>query len=310
MPDREFFYESADGATRIRAMAWEPERPRAVLQIAHGICGSIAGYEHFAARMASYGFAVAGNDHLGHGKSVRRDDDLGFFAEEHGWDCAVHDMRRLRLMTEERFPGLPYFMLGHSMGSFLLRTYMIKYPEDLSGALICGTGQQPAAMVGAGAAFLDRYIQRRGARFRSRSLLNLGMGAMNRHLSPTRTPYDWISRDAQYIDRYAARGMAFTPTLGMLRDMVRGLQFIESAENVRKMRPELPVIFMSGEMDPVGEEGRGVRRAAISFISGGMRDVSLRLYADARHEILNEINRNEVYGDITKWLRSKMTEEE
>jgi len=187
---------------------------------------------------------------------------------------------------------------------------MIKYPEDLSGALICGTGQQPAAMVGAGAAFLDRYIQRRGARFRSRSLLNLGMGAMNRHLSPTRTPYDWISRDAQYIDRYAARGMAFTPTLGMLRDMVRGLQFIESAENVRKMRPELPVIFMSGEMDPVGEEGRGVRRAAISFISGGMRDVSLRLYADARHEILNEINRNEVYGDIAKWLRSKMTEEE
>lgn len=310
MPDREFFYESADGVTLIRAMAWEPERPRAVLQIAHGICGSIAGYAHFASYMASHGFAVTGNDHLGHGKSVRSADDLGFFAEEHGWDCAVRDMRRLRSMTETRFPNLPYFMLGHSMGSFLLRSYMIKYPEDLSGALICGTGHQPAAMVSAGAAFLERYIQRRGARFRSRSLLNLSLGAMNRHIVPARTQYDWISRDAQYIDRYAARGMAFTPTLGMLRDMVRGLQFIESSDNVRQMRAALPVVFMSGDMDPVGEDGRGVRRAAISFIAGGMQDVSLRLYPGARHEILNEINRYEVYGDIVKWLRSKMSEGE
>ena len=299
---------SSDGRTPLRVRRCLPERvPKAVVQIAHGIAEHVERYDDFAAFLAEHGFAVVANDHLGHGKTAQTPEDLGFFADKDGWETVVADMRKIFDRTSKEHPGIPYFLFGHSMGSFLARSYLIRCGYGLRGVVLSGTGQQPAPVVAAGLAIGSWEIRRHGARYRSDLLNNMAFGSYTRGITPLRTLSDWLSRDEAQVDRYVADPLCgFIPTAGLFRDMMHGIAFNQSARNLARMQKDLPVYFMSGDHDPVGANGKGVMKAYESFLRAGMSDATLRLYAGGRHEMLNEINRDEVYRDLLHWLESKL----
>lgn len=301
-------FQSCNGKTNIRFRRCMPETaPRAVVQLAHGIAEHVERYDDFAAFLASNGFLVVANDHLGHGKSAEEESDLGFFGEIGGWELAVGDMRKLYERTHAAFPGLPYFLFGHSMGSFLARTYLIKYRDGLAGAVLSGTAQQPAAVVSAGIRLGRMECRKYGARYKSERLNDMAFGSYNKKFEPRRTVSDWISRDEAAVDRYQADPLCgFIPSAGLFTDIMEGLAFNQKPKNVARMKKDLPVYFISGDHDPVGANGKGVIKAYRSFLKAGMTDVTLKLYHGGRHEMLNELNKDEVYADILVWLNSKI----
>lgn len=281
--------------------------PRAVVQIAHGIAEHVERYDAFAEFLARNGFLVVANDHLGHGKSITDASELGFFAESAGWELAVNDMHQLYALTHAEYPALPYFLFGHSMGSFLTRTYIIKYPSELMGAVICGTGQQPDALIQIGRTVGRAEIRRKGAAYRSPLLNNLAFGAYNRGIEPKRTDYDWLTRDPAIVDAYAADPLCgFVPTAGLFTDMMDGLAYISRRANLERMDSKLPILFISGDKDPVGENGKGVQKAYDRFLKAGMQDVTMKLYPNCRHEILNELCKAQVMEDVADWLSAKI----
>lgn len=306
----EYTFTSCNGKTGIRVRRHDPDgAARGIVQIAHGIAEHIERYDDFADFLAQNGFIVVGNDHLGHGKSINDPSELGFFAENGGWELAVGDMRKLYEATSGENPGLPYFIFGHSMGSFLTRTYLIRYRSGLAGAVICGTGQQNPAVVEGGLLLGKMEIRKHGAKYRSQKLNDLAFGKYNAAFAPARTVSDWLSRDEESVDKYVDDELCgYIPSAGLFVDMLTGVKYIGSQRNVERMKKDLPVFFISGDKDPVGENGKGVMRAYRSFLKAGMSDVTLKLYHDCRHELLNELNRREVYSDVLSWLVSKLPE--
>ena len=302
----EYTFPSSDGKNEIRVREWRPDGAvKGSVQIAHGIAEYGPRYDGFCRFLAENGFAAAVNDHLGHGRTVRSREDLGFFAEEGGWELAVRDLHALHRRLLAEFPAKPAFLFGHSMGSFLTRTYLIGQPRELSGAIICGTGQQPGPIVAGGKLMAELEIRRNGARSRSDRLNALAFSSYNKGFEG-RTPSDWLSRDPGIVDRYVEDPLCgFVPTAALFRDMMGGIRFISRQANVERMRKDLPVLFISGEKDPVGEYGKGVKRAFAAFRRAGMKDVTLKLYPDCRHELLNELNKDEVMADVLAWIEEK-----
>ncbi|MGO5050421.1 alpha/beta fold hydrolase [Dysosmobacter sp. Sow4_B12] len=300
----EFTFPSADGRTSIHAVEWLPDGPvRAVLQISHGVAEYILRYEPFAAYLTERGFAVVGHDHLGHGASVAEGAPRLYFGPRGSWDWVVEDLYTRRCLAGKRFPGVPYFLLGHSMGSFLARAYLIRYPGTVDGAVIMGTGHMTSAFVAAGRLFVGREIRRVGETRPSDAVTKLSFGTYNRAFAPNRTAFDWVSADRANVDAYIADPLCGgNPSMGLFREMLSGIAFMTRPENLRKMNANTPIFFVSGSMDPVGEFGRGVRRACRSFQKAGMREVSIKLYPGLRHEILNEACRKAVYADVCRWL--------
>ena len=300
---------SANGTSSIRVRRCTPDTaPRAVIQLTHGIAEHVERYDAFAAFLAEHGFLVVANDHLGHGKSAASDDELGFFSPVRGWDMVLSDMHTLYERTREEYPALPYFLLGHSMGSFLVRCYLSKYPGGLTGAIISGTGQQPGLILIGGKTAGKLEIRRHGPQYRSKLLNNLAFGSYNKRIKPQRTEYDWLCRDEAVVDAYIADPLCgFIPSAGLLTDMLGGIQYMENPANVRNMDKTLPVLFFAGDADPVGDYGKGVKKAYDSFLAAGMEDVTLKLYPGCRHECLNELNKDEVFADVLAWLESKLS---
>ena len=304
----DYFFLSGNQKTQIHVRRCSPNgTPRGIVQIAHGIAEHVERYDRFAEFLAERGFLVVANDHLGHGQSIDSEDDLGFLAETGGWELAVSDMHRLFELTSEEYPGLPYFLFGHSMGSFLARTYIINYPSELTGAVICGTGQQSSGLIQSGRTVGKAEIRRKSAKYRSQLLNNIAFGAYNNGIESKRTDYDWLTRDPAIVDAYIADPLCgFVPTAGLFTDMMDGLAYISRRANMEQMDKELPVLFISGDKDPVGENGKGVLKAYTYFLNAGMKDVTLKLYHDCRHEILNELCKDQVMEDVADWLTQKM----
>lgn len=308
MVRNEFTFPSADGRTAIHAVEWLPEGDvRAVLQISHGVAEYILRYEPFAEYLTARGFAVAGHDHLGHGGSVAEGAARLYFGPRGSWSWVVDDLYTRRQLAGKRFPGVPCFLLGHSMGSFLARTYLIRYPGTVDGAVLMGTGQQSPALIAGGRAVAAAESARIGEDRASPLVEKLAFGAYNKRFAPNRTSNDWLSVSTENVDRYLADPLCGgTPTSGLFREMLGGLTFIAKPENLKRMNLNTPVLFISGEMDPVGDCGRGVKKAFRSFQKAGVRDVSLQLYPELRHEILCEDCRETVYGDIFQWLEARI----
>lgn len=308
MVRNEFTFLSADGQTSIHAVEWLPEGDvRAVLQISHGVAEYILRYEPFAAYLTARGFAVAGHDHLGHGASVAEGGARLYFGPKDSWNWVVDDIYARRQLAGKRFPGVPYFLLGHSMGSFLARTYLIRYPGTVDGAVIMGTGQQSPALIAGGKAIAAGESARIGEDRASPLVEKLAFGAYNKRFAPNRTASDWLSVSMENVDRYLADPLCGgTPTSGLFREMLGGLTFIAKPENLRKMNLNTPILFISGEMDPVGDCGKSVKKAFRSFQKAGVRDVSLKLYPELRHEILCEDCKEMVYEDVYQWLNARV----
>lgn len=302
---KEFYFPSSDSSSRIHAAEWTPGElaPVGVLQIAHGIAEYGMRYAPFAEFMTAHGFVVVANDHLGHGLSAEKGAETIFFGERDGWQHAVDDMYALRCLMNEKYPDLPYFLMGHSMGSFLTRTYLIRYPGTVDAAIIVGTGQQSPLLLAGGTAVAEAAGRLHGFRSYSPRVEALAFGAYNRAFSPNRTNCDWLSVSDNNVDSYLADPLCGGKvSIGLFRDMLGGLRFIGTQKNVNAMDTATPILFLSGEKDPVGDMGKGVRKAFESFRRAGVRDTELRLYKGLRHEILNEDCRAVVYNDVWDWI--------
>lgn len=302
----EFFLPS-NGKGRIHCAVWLPEgQPRAIVQIVHGIAEHIGRYDEFARFLTSHGILVTADDHMGHGGSVSDETVQGYF--HGGWDEAVADVRALTEHTAAQYPGVPYFLLGHSMGSFMARNYLFRYPDaGLAGAIISGTGWQSGLTLRLGLAVCHSEAKKRGETHSSPVIQKLIFGAYNKQFPDARTANDWICSVPEIVDAYEADPMCgFAPSIGLARDMLGGIGLIEKKENLAKMPKDLPVFFFAGALDPVGACGKGVLRAEQAFKKAGMRDVSCKLYPDGRHEMLNEKNKATVFEDVLGWIEKKL----
>lgn len=277
---------------------------KAVLQIAHGMAEHLERYEGFARVLCENGIAVYINDHLGHGGSVKNDEELGYFGKKDGWQHFVEDCHELTKIAKSENPGKPYIFFGHSMGSFVARAYSLKYSAEIDGAVFCGTsGPNPAA--GAGILITKLITKLKGDHYRSKLIDKIGFGSYNSKFEG-RTPFDWLSRDNFEVDKYIADkycGFLFTaPGYG---DLFALLGYVSSKEWFANLSKELPVLLISGAMDPVGNYSKGVDQVCDMLKAQGKTNVKKILYPDARHEILNESACfDTVCKDVIEWIDS------
>jgi len=282
---------------------WKPAgEARAIVQIVHGMAEHIARYDRLARALCAAGYAVAGYSHLGHGPEAK-EEDLGFFADKGGWNAVVEDIHKARLLLQEHFDGKPHILLGHSMGSFATREYLLRYARDLRGCILSGTGSFPAPLCSAGmlAARLCGMIN--GWHKPAALVDKLAFGGQNKAFEPARTKFDWLSRDEIEVDKYVADPLCgFLFTARGYYDMFSGLKALSDLSRLKRMPANLPVRFISGSADPVGANGKGVETVSRQFLSAGMKKTDVRLYEAARHELFNETNREEVTRDLIAWL--------
>lgn len=307
MKRTQFYFYSEDDV-KINAYCWEPEEKmelRGVIQIAHGMAEHILRYEDFCAFMVDNGFIVYGNDHRGHGNSIIAPDDKGFFAESNGFERVVSDMNQLSATIKKDYPHLPLIILGHSMGSFLTRRYVQVYPNDVNGIILSGIGGDKGMLgkIGLRLAKWDR--RRKGPRTPSPLMDKLTFGNYNKKFAPARTKFDFLSRDHAVVDEYIADDKCgFVCTTGLFIDLISGMETIHRNSEVKKTPSDLPIFLIAGNMDPVGDDGKGVQEVYDQYIQHGIDNISFKLYENARHEVLNEVNKEEVYQDILRWIKA------
>ncbi|MBR5001772.1 MAG: lysophospholipase [Firmicutes bacterium] len=305
-------FASCNGVDTIQYYVYTPEetssgadfQPRAILQISHGMCEFIERYEGFAKFLAEQGIVVFGNDHLGHGSSVKSPEGFGFFAEENGWKHLVDDLRQMTVIMKQRYPGVPVFLLGHSMGSFLARIYISWYAKEIDGAIIMGTsGSNPA--LPASFPLVKSMIAFKGKRYRSELVRNIAFGTYNKKFKPQKTKNDWLSSDEGVVETYNKDPRCtFIFTLQGFLDLFSMLKFVTDKQWAQMVPANLPVFLVSGAVDPVGQYGKGVREVHDRLALAGVKDLRMKLYEGCRHEILNERNRETVYQDILRWIET------
>ena len=298
----DFYFDSLGGG-KIHGCRWTPDgEVKAIVQFVHGIAEYAQRYDDFATYLNSKGILVVAEDHMGHGKSICEETPIGCFAG--GWHTAVKDTYRLLKNTMEEFPGVPYILFGHSMGSFMARTILAKYPDSgITAAILCGTAWMPGAVIGAGKTVATLVCKKNGEQKPSQLLQSIMFGGYNKKIEHVRTSCDWLTRDQRIVDDYVADPLCgFTPSAGLVRAMMDGLQYIQDGKNLDAMKKDLPVYFIAGGDDPVGGYGAGVRQAADEFKKHGMEHLDVKIYPLCRHEIHNEINRQEVYDDVFSWI--------
>ena len=304
----EEFYLESNGRGKLYCRSYVPEGAvRGVVQIVHGIAEHIGRYDEFAQMLCRHGFVVVAEDHMGHGRSAVGADDIKCFFPG-GWQAAVDDIWKLHGQTVACYPHLPYFLFGHSMGSFLTRTLLYRHaPTGLRGVILSGTGYLKAATLAAGIALCKAEEKHYGETGYSPLLQDMMFGAYNRMVKPTRTENDWICTDPAVVDAYTKDPLCGAPcTIGLAHQMLLGIQENQKPKNLEKMEKALPLLFLSVEQDPVGNRGKGVLRAAESFRDAGMRHIQVKLYRGCRHEMLNEPCKAQVYQDIEDWLNTKI----
>ncbi len=305
--ENNFFYPSHTGKHQVHAIEWLPEGPvKGVLQICHGMVEYIGRYRAFATFLAQKGCVVVGNDHLGHGETAQNPEDLGFFHEEEGNAHILADIHCLRERTQALYPTVPYFILGHSMGSFLVRQYIQEHAQGLGGAIIMGTGNQPRTLVHAGKLLTHLIAAFKGWHYRSSFVDNMAFGSYNKKFQPERTSKDWLTRDNKEVDMYMAHPFSsFMFTLNAYNNMFSSILHASDTKKMAHIPKHLPLLFVSGSQDPVGDFGKGVHKVRNAYQEAGIEDISFRLYDQYRHELLNEIDREHVYQDIYDWMQTK-----
>lgn len=307
MITEEFSFPSQDKKTTIHAVKWmnDMRQYHAILQISHGMIEYIERYQAFAEYLTEHGFLVVGHDHLGHGESVTSQENWGYFADEHPSDILVEDMHTLRRMIQKENAGVPYFMLAHSMGSYLLRKYLTRYPKELSGAILCGTGYSPWITTTSGLMLVRIFCTLKGWKFRNQKITNLiyNKSYQKFDLTGRDLKNSWLTRDEKEVEAYGKEPKCqYLFTINGYQGLIEAVKFDCKQKHVDEIPNDLPILFASGDEDPVGDLGKGVQKVYRMFQKSGKKDVTCKLYPGMRHEILNEIGREEVYQDIRAWM--------
>lgn len=294
---------SSDGIHSINYFYVFPDMPKGIVQIEHGIAEHIERYNEIAYKLAEAGYAVFADDHLGHGKSVEKEDEICWFADKNGWDKVCNDVGKLMSIAKEKFPDIPFILMGHSMGSFIARTFAIDHSKDIDALVISGTGYQPGFMIAGGKLISGIEKLLIGSKGKSKVIDAVEFSGYRKAFKPNRTNYDWLTRDESVVDAYIADPMCGCDvSVGLFRDMLSGLDYIRKPKNVAKIRKDLPIYMFSGTKDPVGQMTAGVKKVYEIFKSVEIQDVSLKLYEDGRHEMLNGPDKAKVTEDLVAWL--------
>lgn len=310
--EEQMTYLSANGTTKIHAVKWMPEdgKYKAILQITHGMIEYIERYHEFAEYLTERGFMVVGHDHLGHGASVKDETEWGYFAENPS-DTLVADMHSLRTTVQGENPGIPYFMMGHSMGSYMLRKYLCLHGENLSGAVIMGTGCVPDGTMKFGMTLCKFLAFFRGWNYRSKLVQKLSYSKPYHKFDLYGKDYtnSWLTKDVEHVKKYYNDPRCtFMFTLNGYYGLMEAVYYDNQMENIKKVPKDLPVFMVSGADDPVGDLGEGVKKVYHMYKDAGVDDLTYRLYETDRHEILNETDRDQVYADICAWMSVRIAQ--
>lgn len=297
-----FSFLSSDQKTTLAAYRVIPEKPKAMVQISHGMCEYFLRYEGFAEFLAAHGFLVFGHDHLGHGSSAKSEDDLGFTAEGGGADLLVEDVLALSQKMKKEHPALPLILFGHSMGSFIAREALARNGALYHAAVICGTGG-PDTPAAAGKLLASLLMKIKGERYRSNLLKKIAFSGYNKKFEKNCDPNAWLTRDGAVVEKYNADPMcAYVFTLRAYHDLFTLVDWVSKKDHATRLPQSLPILLVSGEEDPVGAWGRGVKKVYERMETAGVRNVTLKLYPAMRHEILNEIEKEQVWSDLLAWM--------
>lgn len=306
---KNFTFKSEEG-TLVYVYNWIPNsdvKVKGVVQIAHGMAETAARYERFAEFMTQNGYIIYINDHRGHGKTAGSVKKLGILADSDGFEWMVKDVHQLSGIIKKEHPELPLFLYGHSMGSYVTQRYIMLFGSELKGALLSGSNGKQGPILTIGTIVAKREIKKNGRVVKSDKLNQMSFGGFNRAFKPNRTDFDWLSRDNAEVDKYIKDpycGTVFTG--GFFFDLLTGLKEVEKKENIDNVPKNLPILIFSGAQDPCGKNGKGVTRLCNTYKKHGIEDVTLKLYPEARHEVLNETNRDEVMNDVLKWVDSHL----
>lgn len=310
MTRNEYNFLSADKKTQIHTVEWVPEgMPKGTLQIAHGVTEHMLRYEKMAKYYTDRGFVVFGNDHLGHGLSVAEGAKSMYFGPEGSWKYVVEDMRTCQEMVYEKYPDIPHILLGFSLGSFVARTYLIDYPGRVNGAILVGTGQTPPWQIRMAKFVAKKEAKNAGEDNTTPTIHKLTFETYNKIFAPNRTEYDWLCASKEALKEYMEdplRGEDMS--CGLFREMLDGMLYTGNLNNQKKMDVNIPILLVSGEKDPVGDCGKGVEKTYRSFQKIGIKDVTLKLYEERRHDILHDEKNEEVYRYIYEWIHTRFSQ--
>ena len=305
MTEKELFIDSTDQQNRLRVLTWMPENtaePPVIVQICHGMVEHIERYREFAAFLCNNGIGAAGHDQLGHGKTVISAAHLGYFAEKNGDRCIVDDVEEVRKTLKKRFPNSRIILLGHSMGSFVARAYVREYGKNLSGLILMGSGEPGCAAAILGQVLSTVVRVTRGSFYRSRLLNRLVLDSNSRYFTGEKVK-SWLSTDEKEVQKYKEDKLCgFFFTASAYQDFFRLIRQLSDNREAQAVPKTLPVLFISGEDDPVGSFGKGVRKVYNKYKEAGIKKTSLRLFRGMRHEVLHETGRDLVYQELLEWI--------
>ena len=297
------FFTSSDHKNEVGYSIWSESKikPKAILQLSHGMAEHIDRYDDFARYMTSGGYVVIGNNHIGHGNTASSSDEISHIEGKNGYKNIVDDMHRLTQIANEKYPEIPVILFGHSMGSLLSRFYAGIWGNDISALILCGTsGSNPLGRAGIAMTGLISTVK--GSRHRSKFVENMAFGSYNDHYENVKTGYEWLSVNEDNVKAYVNDdkcGVLFT--LSGFRNLFSLLLEVSGKNCIQKIPKDLPVLLISGAEDPVGNYGKGVAEVADRLRSAGIREIDVEIYEGMRHEILNETGKLKVYCDLLKW---------
>lgn len=299
---------STDNQNILHVVIWEPETDvRGIVQISHGMIEYVERFDNLAKSLNDKGYLCIGNDHLGHGQTAATKDDLGYFGEGLS-KTVVDDLHKITQYAKSEYGrDLPYFLFGHSMGSFMARRYISTYGSEIDGVILSGTGFTPGLILSFGKLAANVVKLFKGDRYRSSLLTNLAFGSYNKKIENAKTTHDWLTKDEAVVNRYLNdEYCTFMFTVNGYRTLFDVLSFIQKKESVNKIPKDLPVLMISGDADPVGDYGKGVKKVYEQYVKSKITDVTIELYKDDRHELTNECDKELVYNDIIRWVDDRL----
>ncbi|AZF01560.1 Lysophospholipase [Pseudomonas orientalis] len=301
------FWLTANDHSRLYVNQWMPDADlKALVMLSHGMAEHSGRYARLAQALCGAGYGLYGLDQRGHGRTAD-EGTLGLFAENDGWNKVVGDLASLNQHIGQQHPGVPIILLGHSMGSYIAQAYMLHHSASLHGAILSGSNFQPVALYRAARLIARIERARQGLRGRSGLIDFLSFGSFNKAFKPNRTAFDWLSRDPVEVDKYIHDPLCgFRCTNQLWVDLLGGLQHISKASNLAQIDPGLPILVIGGECDPVSE-GKRLTSLADALREAGCQHLQLTIYPQARHEVFNETNRDDVTADVLAWLEHTLT---
>ncbi len=297
---------ASDDGTLIHALRWDIPNPAGIVQIIHGMAEHIARYDEFARYLNSRGFLVAGEDHRGHGKTTPDETHLGYFAHTDGWNRVIRDNAVLGRQLREDYPGIPYYLIGMSMGSFLLRKMVVDYPDHIDKIILLAGGDLPDVQVYGLTVLIKILNMFQSRKKKSKIIDKLSFAKLNDQFTPGETGFEWVSRDKKEVDAYLKDPLCgFVCTLGFFRDFAYGMRYLKKDEPFQKTPKDLPILFYSGDQDPLGANGAFVNKIADRYRQHGCTQVEVQFNHLGRHDSLHETNRDEVFAALADWLEEK-----